>query len=350
MGQNPSFDDLLGTWPFTGPASMPTTDPSWWSMGQLAASPAHPAISGVLGASFDAGSAGGPISAEPAFPGQDGFGSQNPFRLSALNSFLAPSSPGVSRRPPTGLLAAQPQTALGVLGAFDPSEASNPWSPSGLAPSATQPATPLAITRFASHVPGPFGTAVDPTHIPGLPVAAASGFPQTGAGGFRPSPILTAVNAAIASGREALTPSPDKSSLVVHPWNHDYIYSPTGRFHVSINDGSPPGNEMEPSGVKNPQTGEPVEATVPVLGETDISLTNISAPYAPFFGSQALGNTGLFTTRPTVGYRLPSPGGDITLTNPSGAGWYFVSNTNPLYQDGADIKVEPLPGKMGAGR
>jgi hypothetical protein len=158
------------------------------------------------------------------------------------------------------------------------------------------------------------------------------------------------VNAAIASGGEALTPSPDKSSVVVHPWSYDYVYSPTGGFDVSISNGSTPGNEMEPSGVKNPRTGEPVEAIVPVLGETDVSLTNTSAPYAPFFGGQALGNTGLFTTRPTVGSRLPSFGGDTTLTNPSGAGWYFISNRNPLYQEGADIKVQPLPGKAGMGR
>jgi hypothetical protein len=297
MAQNPSFDDLLGAWPFTGPASMPITDPSQGSIGLLAAPPAQPAIGGVLG-------------------------------------------------------------AMG-----DPSEAPNPWSPSGLAPSAPQPATPLAIARLASHgydaglgspaavrLLGPIGTAVDPTHIPGLPIAAASGSPQAGAGGFQPSPILSAVNAAIASGGEALTPSPDKSSVVVHPWSSGYVYSPTGRFEVSISNGSPPGDEMEPSGVKNPQTGEPVEATVPVLGETDVSLTNTSAPHAPFFGSQALGNTGLFTTRPTVGRRLPSSGGDIRLTNPSGAGWYFISNRNPLYQEGADIQVQPLPGKAGAGR
>ena len=85
MAQNPSFDDLLGAWPFTGPASMPITDPSQGSIGLLAAPPAQPAIGGVLG-------------------------------------------------------------AMG-----DPSEAPNPWSPSGLAPSAPQPATPLAIARLASH-------------------------------------------------------------------------------------------------------------------------------------------------------------------------------------------------------
>jgi hypothetical protein len=138
--------------------------------------------------------------------------------------------------------------------------------------------------------------------------------------------------------------------MIIHPWSSGYVYSPTGRFDVSISDGSPPGNEIEPSGVKNPQTGEPVEATVPVIGETDFSLTNTSAPYAPFLGSQVLGNTGLFTTRPTVGSRLPSFGGDTTLFNPSGAGWYFISNRNPLYQEGADIKVRPLPDRAGMGR
>jgi hypothetical protein len=318
----------------------------------LGARPAQLPIGGVLGAGFDASPTGRLIGAQPGFPGQSGFSLQDSLGLSALNNLQAALSPGSSPTWPTGLAAEQPQTDFGVLGAtVDPAQMT---TPSGL-PGLSAPAITTHVSTGhgagtgaqAAQPFGPIGAAVDSTHIPGLPIAA-SGSPQ--ASGFQPSPLLTAANAAIASGGQAVTPSPDTSSMIIHPWSSGYVYSPTGRFDVSISDGSPPGNEIEPSGVKNPQTGEPVEATVPVIGETDFSLTNTSAPYAPFLGSQVLGNTGLFTTRPTVGSRLPSFGGDTTLFNPSGAGWYFISNRNPLYQEGADIKVRPLPDRAGMGR